>query len=115
MVSLCDYISIRVTQAGERLPSWSGGPWIVTSRPTIVITHIRGLIAPLITTHEPPSTLILSTSFDSAHLKAEKACLKQQLHRRPARTNLRSFYFVPVEEGGGRREEGEGGGGGGRR
>ena len=27
------------------------------SRVTIAMTHIRGLIAPLITTHEPPSRL----------------------------------------------------------
>ena len=27
----------------------------VISRVTILITHIRGLITPLITTHEPPS------------------------------------------------------------
>ena len=27
----------------------------VISRVTIVITHIRGLITPFITTHEPPS------------------------------------------------------------
>ena len=36
-----------------------GGSWVVISRVvsriTTVITHIRGLIAPLITTHEPPS------------------------------------------------------------
>ena len=36
-----------------------GGSWVVISgvisRATIVITHIRGLITPLITTHEPPS------------------------------------------------------------
>ena len=35
-----------------------GGSWIVIrgviSRRTIVITHIRGLITPLATTHEPP-------------------------------------------------------------
>ena len=35
-----------------------GGSWVVISRVisrvTIVITYIRGLIAPLITTHEPP-------------------------------------------------------------
>ena len=35
------------------------GSWVVisrvTSRVTIVITYIRGLITPLITTHEPPS------------------------------------------------------------
>ena len=38
-----------------------GGSWVVRSgvisRVTIVITHIRGLITPLITTHEPPSML----------------------------------------------------------
>ena len=38
-----------------------GGSWVVISevisRITMVITHIRGLIAPLITTHEPPSSL----------------------------------------------------------
>ena len=36
-----------------------GGSWVVLSgvisTVTIVITHIRGLITPLITTHEPPS------------------------------------------------------------
>ena len=35
-----------------------GGSWVVISgvisRETILITHIRGLIPPLITTHEPP-------------------------------------------------------------
>ena len=35
-----------------------GGSWVVisgvVSRVTIVIIHIRGLITPLITTHEPP-------------------------------------------------------------
>ena len=35
-----------------------GGSWVVISgviiRLTIVITHIRGLITPVITTHEPP-------------------------------------------------------------
>ena len=36
-----------------------GGSWVVISgfisRVTIVISQIRGLITPLITTHEPPS------------------------------------------------------------
>ena len=37
-----------------------GGSWVaisrnIISRATILITHIRGLITPLITTHEPPS------------------------------------------------------------
>ena len=36
-----------------------GGSWVVISgvisRVTIIITPIRGLITPLITTHEPPS------------------------------------------------------------
>ena len=36
-----------------------GGSWLVISgvisRITILITHIRGLITPLRTTHEPPS------------------------------------------------------------
>ena len=36
-----------------------GGSWVVicgvVSRVTIIITHISGLIAPLLTTHEPPS------------------------------------------------------------
>ena len=38
-----------------------GGSWVVInrviSRATIVTTHIRGLITPLITTHEPLSTV----------------------------------------------------------
>ena len=37
-----------------------GGSWVVRSRViskvTIIITHIRGLITTLITTHEPPSS-----------------------------------------------------------
>ena len=36
-----------------------GGSWVVISgvisRVTIIITHIRGLITPLVTTHEPSS------------------------------------------------------------
>ena len=36
-----------------------GGSWVVISgvisRVTLLITHVRGLITPLITTHEPPS------------------------------------------------------------
>ena len=39
-----------------------GGSWVVISRligkVTRIILHIRGLITPLITTHEPPSSLI---------------------------------------------------------
>ena len=41
------------------LPKLLGGSWVVISgvisRVTILITHIRGLITLLITTHEPPS------------------------------------------------------------
>ena len=37
-----------------------GGSWLVisrvTSRVTIAITYTRGLITPLITNHEPPSS-----------------------------------------------------------
>ena len=32
-----------------------GGSWVVISTVTIVITYIKGLTTPLITTHEPPS------------------------------------------------------------
>ena len=36
-----------------------GGSWGVISgvisKATVIITHIRGLITPLMTTHEPPS------------------------------------------------------------
>ena len=39
-----------------------GGSWVVISRVisrvTIIITHTRGLITPLITTHEPPSRVV---------------------------------------------------------
>ena len=49
-------------QAGlRRCCALLGGSWVVISgvisRVTIVITQIRGLITPLITTHEPPSRL----------------------------------------------------------
>ena len=40
-----------------------GGSWVVISgvisRVTVIITHIRGLITLLITTHEPPSGMQL--------------------------------------------------------
>ena len=43
-----------------------GGSWVVTSRVisriTVVLTHIRGLIAPFITTHEPPSMFVRTSS-----------------------------------------------------
>ena len=43
---------------GPKMPVL-GGSWVVIcgliSRVTIVITHIKGLITPLRTTHEPPS------------------------------------------------------------
>ena len=32
-----------------------GGSWVVVSRVTILLTHIRGLITLLIATPEPPS------------------------------------------------------------
>ena len=40
-------------------PTWR---FMVISRGTIVITHIRGLITPLTTTHEPPRTILPSQS-----------------------------------------------------
>ena len=45
----------------------------VISRVTMVITYIRGLITPLITTHEPPST---QGSLESAQLTQDmlKTC-----------------------------------------
>ena len=51
--------TLEVPQAGYKT-ILLGGSWLVTraiSRMTLVITHNRGRIAPLITTHEPPSTL----------------------------------------------------------
>ena len=43
-----------------------GGSWVVISgvisRVTIVITHIRGRITPLLTTHAPPSRVQGSTT-----------------------------------------------------
>ena len=50
---------MRLGRTG-RLRLWLlGGSWVVISRVisrvTILITHIRGLIAPLIATPEPPS------------------------------------------------------------
>ena len=43
-----------------------GGSWVVVSgviiRVTIVITHIKGLVTLLITTHEPPSNQLQATT-----------------------------------------------------
>ena len=51
-------------------PSLLGGSWLVISRVisriTTVITHIKRLITPLITTHEPPS--------DGQHLCLSGSC-----------------------------------------
>ena len=50
----------RAIEADSTRVRLLGGSWVVISgvlsRVTIVITQIRGLITPLITTHEPPST-----------------------------------------------------------
>ena len=44
---------------GRHIRILLGGSWVVISRVisrvAILITHIRGLLTPLITTHEPPS------------------------------------------------------------
>ena len=45
-----------------------GGSWLVISRATVVITHIRGLITPLITTHEPPSTFKTTGSLEESSM-----------------------------------------------
>ena len=34
-----------------------GGSWVVISRVTVAITYTRGILAPFITAHEPPSRL----------------------------------------------------------
>ena len=64
--------NVGTTARCETLSPWHsalrsallGGPWVVISgvisRVTILITHISGLITPLPTTHEPPSTLCMS-------------------------------------------------------
>ena len=43
-----------------------GGSWVVInrviSRVAILLTHIRWLVTPLITTHEPPSSTSAGTS-----------------------------------------------------
>ena len=45
-----------------------GGSWVVVSglisKVTIDITHIKGLITPLITTHQPPSKIGKDSGFD---------------------------------------------------
>ena len=43
------------------VPELLGGSWVVISgvisRVSVIITHISGLITPLKTTHEPPSSV----------------------------------------------------------
>ena len=58
--SRCESASARVVGCDQwTSESLNGGSWLVInrviSRVTILITHIGGLITPLITTHEPPS------------------------------------------------------------
>ena len=43
----------------------------VISRVTMIITHIRGLIPPLITTHEPPSSVPKEHRRDVRTLKSK--------------------------------------------
>ena len=59
--SCCDFADHHTTKLiwqHLEVPIFAGS-WVdisgVISRVTIIITHIRGLITPLITTHEPPS------------------------------------------------------------
>ena len=56
-------LGLRVEAGFRGLGGILGGSWLVISRVisrvTIVITYIRGLITPLITTHEPPSRIPL--------------------------------------------------------
>ena len=60
-----------------------GGSWVGTSRVTIVITYIRGLITPPITTHEPPSRVdALAFNFGSKALDP-KLKLKQPRRKEP--------------------------------
>ena len=61
-------LSINPTKAHPASPNSKtllGGSWVVIirviSRVTILMTHIRGLTTPLISTHEPPS-MVLSYS-----------------------------------------------------
>ena len=60
-------------------PTPLGGSWVaisgVTSRITIVITPVRGLVTPLITTHEPPSKVL--KCFYSATLMSVPAQVQQ--------------------------------------
>ena len=64
----CSHVSVLpyTSDVGPALAPESllGGSWVVMSnvvgRITIVITYIRELITPLITTHEPPSTTRIS-------------------------------------------------------
>ena len=63
------------SKAASRSPSLLGGSWVVISRVigsiTTVITHIRGLLTPLITTLEPPSSYDDSTCSASARRGSE--------------------------------------------
>ena len=51
----------RASDLGCRIGFYFSGSWVVISRVlnkvTILITHIRGLITPLLPTPEPPSSL----------------------------------------------------------
>ena len=66
---------------GEHVVQLLGGSWVVISRVisrvTILITHIKGLITRLRTTHEPPSrgtlvrNVVSSGMLEAKSLKAE--------------------------------------------
>ena len=62
-----------------------GGSWVVISRVisrvTILITHIRGLMTLLITTHEPPSSFALKEKL------RRQACTGLMQLGRPPRAN----------------------------
>ena len=62
-----------------------GGSWLVTSRVlsriTIVTTHIKGLITPLITTHEPPSAQLRLGSLQYAGNLINLQTLNNQKHK----------------------------------
>ena len=54
----------------RKIPPILGGSWVVIngvviSSATILISHIRGLTTPLITTHEPPSRAFVKDRYSS--------------------------------------------------
>ena len=76
-----------------------GGPWVVINgviiRVTILISHIRGLVTPFMTTHEPPSRPTERASANSRRVPWRVDLIRSfEGHYKGMRVTRKAFRWV---------------------